>query len=360
MATTFDNEALYALSYMNGMALESLKLYEFNKRDALFRNLKKEMRALLQKVQHDDLSFMTKKELATLIKKVRTLHDGFYSNLSKDLLEMFSDFTVKSIAAAKQTWVPIALADNDDEEDEEVDPDTYIEEHAPKEGGTIPLGAVLSGAAFLALMLRTPVSGVGYTYEQMLKNLGETSRKKFESEVLRAYATGGTTRSDLIQMFVGDPQTKQGTNGAINTLHNHVRAVIDTGLEFSASQATAAVTSMVDGDKYQWVSVMDGRTSRICIGLNRKIFVYGNGPIPPAHFGCRSKIIPWRGKERGGVVSVFDEKNTYFEAIREYQKNHGMIDTNGKYKANVELRTTVYFQDLLDNLKKVNQNGNQA
>lgn len=45
-------------------------------------------------------------------------------------------------------------------------------------------------------------------------------------------------------------------------------------------------------DYYQWISVLDGRTTDICISRSGRVYEYGNGPVPPAHYNCRSSIIP--------------------------------------------------------------------
>jgi uncharacterized protein with gpF-like domain len=50
--------------------------------------------------------------------------------------------------------------------------------------------------------------------------------------------------------------------------------------------------------KYQYVATLDSRTSAICRTLDGKEFEYGNGPLPPQHYNCRSTTIPvidWEG-----------------------------------------------------------------
>jgi len=37
---------------------------------------------------------------------------------------------------------------------------------------------------------------------------------------------------------------------------------------------------------------LDSRTSAICRSLDGKEFKYGDGPLPPVHFNCRSTTIP--------------------------------------------------------------------
>lgn len=44
--------------------------------------------------------------------------------------------------------------------------------------------------------------------------------------------------------------------------------------------------------KVQWISTLDDRTSMICINYDGKIFDVGHGERPPAHFNCRSTVVP--------------------------------------------------------------------
>lgn len=45
-------------------------------------------------------------------------------------------------------------------------------------------------------------------------------------------------------------------------------------------------------NKVQWISTLDDRTTLICINLDNKIFEVGEGERPPAHFQCRSTVVP--------------------------------------------------------------------
>jgi len=44
--------------------------------------------------------------------------------------------------------------------------------------------------------------------------------------------------------------------------------------------------------KVQWVATLDDRTSLICINYDGKMFDVGYGERPPAHFNCRSTVVP--------------------------------------------------------------------
>ena len=42
----------------------------------------------------------------------------------------------------------------------------------------------------------------------------------------------------------------------------------------------------------QWIATLDERTTDICAGLDAEIFPINSGPRPPAHFRCRSTVVP--------------------------------------------------------------------
>jgi len=49
-------------------------------------------------------------------------------------------------------------------------------------------------------------------------------------------------------------------------------------------------TDFVEG--VEWISVLDSHTTLICSGRDGKVYPVGSSPVPPAHWGCRSTIIP--------------------------------------------------------------------
>jgi SPP1 gp7 family putative phage head morphogenesis protein len=67
--------------------------------------------------------------------------------------------------------------------------------------------------------------------------------------------------------------------------------VVDTATQHVSMLAQAAVASTLYR-RYEWVSVIDAVTTAVCRERNGKIYIYGEGPIPPAHPRCRSSIVP--------------------------------------------------------------------
>lgn len=346
MPNLFDNQRLYDIALYNSVMLESVKLYEFNARLVLFRRLKKDLEDVLYKVKYDNLGFMQKKEVNALIKKVQKINEGFYNSVSRDVQKMFESFAARELVAQKKKWSGIALAMDSGEDEKELteaQANKFIEEQGRK--GWFPLALLIgAGSLFADKLLTTPMNGFGQTLPTVLKKYNELSNKRLEDLVLKAWGSD-YTREQMAHEILGDPSVKQGKKGALGTMRAQMDAIIDTSIGFAAEQAHAAVTSAVVSEKYIWISVMDGRTSAICIDRNRKIYEVGKGPLPPAHANCRSSTAPYRDNQ--GTVDNQDFETWVSKQDSDTQKNikkYGIIDpSTGKYKATKPLSPDEFF-----------------
>jgi SPP1 gp7 family putative phage head morphogenesis protein len=77
----------------------------------------------------------------------------------------------------------------------------------------------------------------------------------------------------------------------LNRYKNQLSAVIETFISSVSSFLNHSIGSLFF-DEYQWVSVLDSHTTEICRGRDGNVYRYGKGPIPPAHYRCRSSIMP--------------------------------------------------------------------
>lgn len=77
--------------------------------------------------------------------------------------------------------------------------------------------------------------------------------------------------------------------------NNQVMTIVRTSVnqvQTAASQATYAANQDVT-QKYEYVAILDSRTSKICALLDGKRFKYNDrGTLPPQHFNCRSTTVP--------------------------------------------------------------------
>jgi SPP1 gp7 family putative phage head morphogenesis protein len=59
--------------------------------------------------------------------------------------------------------------------------------------------------------------------------------------------------------------------------------------------------------KYQWISILDSRTTPICQGRHASVYQTGKGPIPPAHPSCRSTIIGLLKEDDGEDIPEYKD-----------------------------------------------------
>lgn len=117
--------------------------------------------------------------------------------------------------------------------------------------------------------------------------LDEYSQKK-SKQLVTAIQDGvilGKTNSEILKAmdYVIDTAMADGLQSMIRTITNHVSSV-------SRQQVYNDNEDIIDG--YEWVSTLDGRTTETCMALDGQVFEVGKGPMPPAHWNCRSTTIP--------------------------------------------------------------------
>mgnify|MGYP000323067276 CR=1 FL=1 len=103
----------------------------------------------------------------------------------------------------------------------------------------------------------------------------------------------GRTNQQIIQDLRGTKAAKY-KDGVIGTSYKNAQMVTRTAVQHVATTArmeTFAQNSDIVKE-YEWVSVLDDRTTDVCQALSGQKFEVGKGPIPPQHIGCRSTLIP--------------------------------------------------------------------
>lgn len=82
--------------------------------------------------------------------------------------------------------------------------------------------------------------------------------------------------------------------GLADISRRNAEAIVRTAVNHVSTQAKEQVyarnSDIITG--YEWVSTLDSRTSTICRARDSNVYEIGKGPLPPAHFGCRSTTSP--------------------------------------------------------------------
>jgi SPP1 gp7 family putative phage head morphogenesis protein len=184
-----------------------------------------------------------------------------------------------------------------------------------------------------ASVLTSYIPGVGTTIPVFLSMASTASQSAISNAVQAAYANN-LTPSEAVNKIVGRDEANF-TDGLLNTIRRNNVSAINTAIQQASVQTQADVEADFV-DSYQYVAVLDSRTTEICLSLDGKVFRYGQGPMPPQHINCRSTIVPI---EKGGNPYPdipFDE--WFAEQSQEFQDDAGM---NGKGKFSTSKTLTI-------------------
>jgi SPP1 gp7 family putative phage head morphogenesis protein len=143
----------------------------------------------------------------------------------------------------------------------------------------------------------------GSTVEKAFRGIAVDQAERFSQVVRNGLLTGETTPS-IAKRLIGNLQfgeeartVKQliaagGQSTAV--ANNQVMALVRTSINQVANTASQQVyeSNQDITKKYKYVATLDTRTSSICRALDGREFSYGQGPMPPQHFNCRSTTVP--------------------------------------------------------------------
>ncbi len=149
----------------------------------------------------------------------------------------------------------------------------------------VPNVTQMQSAIFTSVMDLEPTRG--YRIRDALAIFGQKKAEQIVQGIRDGIALGDTT--DQIRRNVTDLERlqKNQASSLVRTITNHV-SVQARDLTLRENE------DLFDG--YEWVATLDSRTSLICASRDGKIYPFGDNPQvspkPPAHFSCRSTIIP--------------------------------------------------------------------
>lgn len=144
----------------------------------------------------------------------------------------------------------------------------------------------------IAAVMATPMSvktGIGFTIADALTDFGAKKGSQILQSIIDGVTSGSGTSfiAKQVDGLIRNLMKRQVTS-LISTIINHISSTTRSELYKKNSRLV---------DRYEWVSTLDGRTTFICMSRDGKYYRVGTGPMPPAHFGCRSTTIPKIKKE---------------------------------------------------------------
>ncbi len=128
----------------------------------------------------------------------------------------------------------------------------------------------------------------GSLFVDVVKNWTQSEIDAVNGTIRKGYFQGNTTQQ-VIQAIRGTKAANYA-DGLLDTTSRNAEAIVRTGIQHVANAARYSVWQQNDDlvQGYVWISTLDGRTSIICRTLDGRVFAIGKGPVPPAHYRCRS------------------------------------------------------------------------
>lgn len=176
-------------------------------------------------------------------------------------------------------------------------------------------------------VLTRPITGTGELLKPFVENLSSSAIKRVEKEVMISWGMGRTLRETITA--VRGTKAAGYADGIWATTQNDAKTVIRTAYQHVSSVAFQESLLSSDLDMYQLVATLDSRTSKICRSLDLTTYQTGKGPVPPLHPNCRTRMVPYWGKDeestatRSSATGYVPQDESYYDWLKkqsaEYQ-----------------------------------------
>jgi len=144
----------------------------------------------------------------------------------------------------------------------------------------------------------------GEVVEKAFRGIAST-QADFISRQIRVGVTEGESMAKIAKRLRGRlqfganqemtarAQALAGGSG-MKLANNQIRTIVRTSVNQVQTMANQAVYSANQEvtKRYEYVATLDSNTTALCGSLDGKTFRYGEGPMPPQHFNCRSTTVP--------------------------------------------------------------------
>lgn len=273
--------SLYDVIVRQQVYLEGVKNYAAGNFAIVQQTLNTQLRQLLSDTKYSELGSLAKSELNALIAKLREIQAKAYNAYIQDTLDFLQTFmkvdvTVFQSLFSEVTGVSVAKADEQND-------------HNSLYGLLAALGSNDGNSRLWSIIKNAPLPATGAFLLSQLQSFSNGSAFSIENLIRKAYANSWTS-DDLLAAIFGT-KSLNFNDGQLTKIRNANNAIAGTLVQHVNSIAGAAIKS-VYAERYRWVSILDSRTTDICISRANKIYSFATGPLPPAHYNCRSTIEP--------------------------------------------------------------------
>jgi hypothetical protein len=271
MPTLFDAFTRQQI-YLEGVKLEQMRVYT-----RINSDVADVITATLATVQKDTLGQLTRRELIRLSRRlnkaVRSLTNDYTAGVQGFLAKLVEvSGTIAAAIMEDDTDVPLA--------------------EQKKRRDFIPIfgwPSLESDRELWRLIQAEVVPATGLQVKQMVEVIDDMIATPILNRLAMGYANNETPKA-VTRAIVGT-DTLFNRDGVLARIVGNIGTWVGTLIQsvstFSGNNTASAYTA-----RYQWVSVIDSKTSDICRSRNGNVYEYPNDPVPPAHPNCRSHTVP--------------------------------------------------------------------
>lgn len=253
--------------------------------DDVAQQLRRDIREIFFDLEVDKLNALTRRELERFIKRLRAAQIARFNVYTQQVLNDLRKFM---------------------EVDAQVNVEIMRETQEDDKKALAAIAALLTAKGIATVWARVLASALpanGMTVEQFIERFADSNLFAMETAVRRAHANAMTPKAAM-SLILGTARLNN-RDGILFRSALQADNLTATLLQHAAGIVQAAVASQYF-ERYRWVSVIDAGTTDICRSRNGNVYRYGDGPLPPAHAGCRSKTVPVDGEEEPIPASYYD------------------------------------------------------
>jgi len=267
-----------------------------------------------------NLTEYSKARLDTLLLDLRQLSNGLYQSMADEIMDELIDFTDYEVGFTQRMLNRLSAGET-----------------------SLPTPEQIQSSIYSNVMKLEPTKN--YTIGQALSQFASKKAVQITQTITDGVILGDTT-----------PTIIQALRNMFGLQRSQASTLARTITNFIATQAREAVYRQNEQlfDGYQWVATLDGRTSLICASRDGTIYPRGDDPIrnpkPPAHFSCRSTIIPMI-KEEFGVFKPVDVKRPSKSTNAQGDVVKKPIDASTNYEQWLRQQNQSFQQEVLGSTK---------
>lgn len=297
------NKRLYDLAIRQAIYVDRVKAAQFLEFNNVMNDLNVELSKILFRTKYKTLDALTKSELGVLIASLRNSQSKIYNNYVTKIIAQLEQF-MKDSLYLNQISISSILNGSELSKEGSI---RYIIENQQKDNSFLfGLSSVTGNDDLLWSKIKNqPIPANGNLPEALILGFTAAASASVERLIQIGYANRYTFQETFDLAF-----SKDNPSGGIELskiLINQNNSVIDTVFGDVHSLVYGGVASVLFS-AYVWHSIMDSRTSDVCRSRNDNVYRFGKGPLPPAHYRCRSVIAAIYGAFNGDMLpdSLYD------------------------------------------------------